>query len=67
MFKEKQVPATRGRWFMVRTMPYRTQDNRIDGVVITFSDISASKSVETSLRANRVEGTTYLPAKRARK
>ncbi|MEY4140525.1 MAG: hypothetical protein RLZZ371_2707, partial [Pseudomonadota bacterium] len=31
-------------------MPYRTQDNRIDGLVITFTDISASKNLELELR-----------------
>ena len=31
-------------------MPYRTQDNRIAGVVITFVDISAVKALEASLR-----------------
>lgn len=62
MFKEKEVSASRGRWFMVRTMPYRTQDNRIDGVIITFSDISVAKSLEASLRLKRVKGTTGSPA-----
>jgi two-component system CheB/CheR fusion protein len=38
VFHEVQVSAKDGRSFMVRTMPYRTQDNRIDGVVITFTD-----------------------------
>ena len=50
MFQEKDVQATGQRWFRVRTMPYRTQDNRIDGVVITFNDISAAKQVEAGLR-----------------
>ena len=50
-FSEKQVSATDGRWFRVRVMPYRTQDNRIDGVVITFTDISVSKKLESELRA----------------
>jgi two-component system CheB/CheR fusion protein len=31
-------------------MPYRTLDNRIDGVVITFLDITAAKTLEASLR-----------------
>jgi two-component system CheB/CheR fusion protein len=31
-------------------MPYRTQDNRIDGVVITFVDITAGKNLEEALR-----------------
>ena len=38
---EKQVTARDSRWFTVRVMPYRTQDNRVDGVVITLTDISA--------------------------
>ena len=50
-FSEKQVSATDGRWFRVRVMPYRTQDNRIVGVVITFTDISVSKKLEAELRA----------------
>jgi hypothetical protein len=37
----------------VRTMPYRTQENRIDGLVITFSDISKSKKLEAELRATQ--------------
>ena len=43
VFKEKQVATRDGRWFPVRIMPYRTLENRIDGVVITFSDITASQ------------------------
>ncbi len=47
---EKQVSACDGRWFTVRIMPYRTQENRIDGVVITFTDISVPKRLEAALR-----------------
>ena len=50
VFREVQVGAHDGRWFTVRIMPYRTQDNRIDGVVITFIDISAAKTLERALR-----------------
>ena len=39
-FLEKQIGTHDGRWYRVRVMPYRTQDNMIDGVVITFTDIS---------------------------
>jgi len=31
-------------------MPYRTMDNIIDGVVITFSNITAAKLLEAELR-----------------
>ena len=41
VFKEKQVAARDGRWFAVRIMPYRTLENVIDGVVITFTDATA--------------------------
>ena len=50
MFQEVQVSAKDGRWFSVRIMPYRTMDSRIDGVVITFTDISAAKALEAMQR-----------------
>jgi len=56
MFKEQDVEASGKRWFRVRIMPYRTQDNRIDGVVITFTDITESKLVEASLRSTSAGG-----------
>lgn len=46
---EIDVPATDERWFNVRIMPYRTQDNRIDGVVIIFNDISVLKRSSSAL------------------
>lgn len=39
VFKETLVDARDGRRFVVRVMPYRTTDNRIDGVVITFQSV----------------------------
>jgi len=53
-FVEKPVAAHDGRWFTVRIMPYRTLDNRIDGAVITFMDITAAKRLETELRSQHV-------------
>jgi two-component system CheB/CheR fusion protein len=49
-FAERQVNARDGRWFTVRIMPYRTLDDRIDGVVITFADITVAKTLEAKLR-----------------
>ncbi len=54
VFTEKQVTARDGRWYTVRIMPYRTLDNRIDGVVITFSEISKMKRIEYALKRNEV-------------
>jgi two-component system CheB/CheR fusion protein len=50
---ERSVATRDGRWFTVRAMPYRTLDNRIDGVVITFADITIAKTLETKLRGQR--------------
>lgn len=49
-FSETQVLANDQRWFTVRIMPYRRLDNLIDGVVITFVDITATKNLESTLR-----------------
>jgi two-component system CheB/CheR fusion protein len=45
-FREKLVATGDGRWFRVRIMPYRTLENVIDGLVITFTDASATKDLE---------------------
>jgi two-component system, chemotaxis family, CheB/CheR fusion protein len=50
VFSEKQVATHENHWFRVRIMPYRTLDNMIDGVVITFTDITESKRLEAELR-----------------
>ena len=55
VFKEATVNASGGRWFLVRIMPYRTLDNRIDGVVITFMDVTVSKKLESELRKTQEE------------
>lgn len=49
-FAEKPVNTRDDRWFTVRIMPYRTLDDRIDGVVITFTDITTAKTLEAQLR-----------------
>ncbi len=46
---KKEVPTKDGRWFSVRIMPYRTLEDKIDGVVITFFNISDLKEVEVKL------------------
>jgi two-component system CheB/CheR fusion protein len=38
-------------------MPYRTEENLIDGLVITFVDITAAKTLEARLRAAVKTGT----------
>jgi two-component system CheB/CheR fusion protein len=47
---ESEVLSNAGRWYLRRMLPYRTRDNRIAGVVITFIDITARKQEEEALR-----------------
>jgi two-component system CheB/CheR fusion protein len=44
--REREVQTNDGVWYMARMQPYRTLDNVIDGVVLTFTDISASHQSE---------------------
>ncbi|HWQ20463.1 MAG TPA: PAS domain S-box protein, partial [Methanotrichaceae archaeon] len=53
--KDTQVQAVDGSWYQMRIIPYRTVDNIIDGVVITFSDITALKKLEEALREHEEE------------
>ncbi len=48
---EKHVPTRSGGWYTVRIMPYRTVDNVIDGVVVTFINITEAKQLESQLRS----------------
>ena len=50
-FSDREIGTTDGRWFQVKIMPYRTLENVIDGVVMTFNDISRAKILEKELRA----------------
>jgi hypothetical protein len=47
---DRQIPLADGSWFGTRILPYRTLENMIDGVVITFTDITVSKKLEAELR-----------------
>jgi len=49
--KEAQVESAEGRWYAMRILPYRTLDNVIEGVVITFVDITAMQKAEEARRA----------------
>lgn len=44
--QEREVQTMDGVWYMARMQTYRTLDNLIDGVVLTFTDISASRQAE---------------------
>jgi two-component system CheB/CheR fusion protein len=64
VFSEKQITGRDNRWFIVKVLPYRTLENVIDGVVITFIDISEAKHLEAELRAVKAAGTEILQGRK---
>lgn len=51
IFKESDFVTHDKRWYKVRIMPYRTSDDRTEGLVITFIDITVAKKLEIELKA----------------
>jgi PAS domain S-box-containing protein len=57
---EAEVRSDAGRWYLRRLFPYRTQDNRIAGVVITFTDITERKQAADAVNEERVYAETIV-------
>ena len=47
---ETENETNNGKWFSVKIMPYRTLDDHIDGLVLTFNDITKAKKLEIELK-----------------
>ena len=47
---EREIPTRDGRWALMRAFPYRTADDRIDGVVLTFVDVTERKRTADLVR-----------------
>ncbi len=50
---EYEVYSADQRWYLVRLSPYRTVDDRIDGVVVAFVEISERKEAEERVRESQ--------------
>ena len=48
---EREIEAQSGAWYIRRILPYRTQDNGVEGVVITFADITERRHTADALEA----------------
>jgi len=58
--RQREVRTDAGSWHIRRILPYRTHDDRIEGVVITFADISEVKAVEHDLDAARAYAESVI-------
>ena len=50
---EQELRTTLGTWYLVRIQPYRTLENVIEGVVLTFTDITQRIKVEAAVQQAR--------------
>jgi two-component system CheB/CheR fusion protein len=48
---EREVASRDNKWYMARFLPYRTTDDRIQGAVLTFIDITDRRNAEERVRA----------------
>ena len=62
---EREVETVEGEWHLMRLVPYRTSEDRIDGVVLTFVDITARKGAEEVLLRSREELEELVAARTA--
>ena len=59
---EREVQDEAGRWYLTRVLPYRSTEDRIEGVVITFVDITTRKEVEEDLRQSEEQFRALVDA-----
>jgi two-component system CheB/CheR fusion protein len=60
---DREVHAPDGAWFLRRIFPYRAHNTHIEGVVITFSDITQAKATTRALEAAKLEAERANHAK----
>ena len=47
---EEELQTNDGKQYLMRILPYRTIEEVVDGVVITFTDVTSLKNIEASYR-----------------
>ncbi|MBV9549937.1 MAG: PAS domain-containing protein [Alphaproteobacteria bacterium] len=48
---EREIRSRAGGWYLARVRPYRTVDDKIDGVVATFIDVTERRQMERALKS----------------
>ncbi|MEI4473904.1 chemotaxis protein CheB [Frigidibacter sp. MR17.24] len=59
---ERELPTTDGRWLQMRLRPYRTIDDHINGVVLTFVDVTSGREALTRLRESEARANALARA-----
>ena len=61
---EREVQDDKHRWYLTRVLPYRSTEDRIEGVVITFVNITRRVNAENALRDSQKRLSAELDAMR---
>ena len=60
---EREIETQSDTWFIRRILPYRTHDNEVEGVVITFTDVSERNAIRKALEEAKQEAEQANVAK----
>jgi two-component system, chemotaxis family, CheB/CheR fusion protein len=56
----REMEHDKGRWYLRRILPYQAPDDRIEGVVVTFADISELKLAQREIEAARAYSNSIV-------
>ncbi len=60
---EREIEAQTGAWYVRRILPYRAQDNAVEGVVITFAEITERRHIANELELAKRQAEVANAAK----
>jgi two-component system CheB/CheR fusion protein len=60
---EREIETQSGVWFLRRVLPYRAQDTGVEGVVITFTDVTERKQIAKALEVAKQDAERANAAK----
>lgn len=60
---EREIEAQNATWYIRRVLPYRTQDNLVEGVVVTFADMTERRHAADALEAAKRQAEMATIAK----
>jgi two-component system CheB/CheR fusion protein len=60
---EREIRSREGAWYLRRVLPYRTHENGVEGVVITFTNITERKLAASAMENSRHEAEAASLAK----
>ncbi len=55
---ERELHSKDGKWYIARIFPYRTLEDKIDGVIMTFVDVTTLKEAEENLARRAQQQST---------